>query len=159
MNKSAFIFSLAAISATAVFADTSATFKVEGRGLPIVDGVTRDSSKAEWGFVNFVAFGPGWQYSAQDYAAKEHAKSPVTDAKYGKGLLHTAKMWPGGRGIGIREEFYDVSKGGAAKAHVRWTISSLDGAPMKLERAYLRFPLPVGFSMLSAYDRCQVPMP
>ena len=114
MNKSAFIFSLAAISATAVFADTSATFKVEGRGLPIVDGVTRDSSKAEWGFVNFVAFGPGWQYSAQDYAAKEHAKSPVTDAKYGKGLLHTAKMWPGGRGIEIREEFYDISKDGAA---------------------------------------------
>ena len=143
MNKSAFIFSLAAISATAVFADTSATFRVEGRGLPIVDGITRDSSKVEWGFVNFVAFGPGWQYSAQDYAAKEHAKSPVTDAKHGKGLLHTAKMWPGGRGIGIREEFYDISKDGAAKAHVRWTISSLDGAPMKLERAYLRFPLPV----------------
>ena len=143
MNKSAFIFSLAAISATAVFADTSATFRVEGRGLPIVDGITRDSSKVEWGFVNFVAFGPGWQHSAQDYAAKEHAKSPVTDAKYGKGLLHTAKMWPGGRGIGIREEFYDISKDGAAKAHVRWTISSLDGAPMKLERAYLRFPLPV----------------
>ena len=67
----------------------------------------------------------------------------VTDAKYGQGLVHTAKMWPGGRGIGIREEFFDVSKGGAAKAHVRWTISSLDGAPMKLERAYLRFPLPV----------------
>ena len=143
MHKSIFVFALGVLSATAVFADASATFRIEERGLPIVDGITRDSSKVEWGFVNFVAFGPGWQYSAQDYAAKEHAKSPVTDAKHGKGLQHTAKMWPGGRGIGIREEFYDVSKGGAAKAHVRWTISSLDGAPMKLERAYLRFPLPV----------------
>ena len=143
MHKSFFVFALGALCTAAVFADTFATFKVEGRGLPIVDGITRDSSTVEWGFVNFVAFGPGWQYSAQDYAAKEHNKSSVADAKYGKGLLHTAKMWPGGRGIGIREEFFDVSKGGAAKAHVRWTISSLDGAPMKLERAYLRFPLPV----------------
>ena len=143
MHKSVFVFALGALSTAAVFADTFATFKVEGRGLPIVDGITRDSSKAEWGFVNFVAFGPGWQYSAQDYAAKEHNKSSVADAQYGKGLLHTAKMWPGGRGIEIREEFYDISKDGAAKAHVRWTISSLDGAPMKLERAYLRFPLAV----------------
>ena len=143
MHKSVFVFALGALSTAAVFADTFATFKVEGRGLPIVDGITRDSSKVEWGFVNFVAFGPGWQYSAQDYAAKEHNKSSVADAQYGKGLLHTAKMWPGGRGIEIREEFYDISKDGAAKAHVRWTISSLDGAPMKLERAYLRFPLPV----------------
>ena len=143
MHKSFFVFALGALCTAAVFADTFATFKVEGRGLPIVDGITRDSSKAEWGFVNFVAFGPGWQYSAQDYAAKEHNKSSVADAQYGKGLLHTAKMWPGGRGIEIREEFYDISKDGAAKAHVRWTISSMDGAPMKLERAYLRFPLAV----------------
>ena len=35
----------------------------------------------------------------------------VDDPKFGKGLLHTAKMWPGGRGIAIREEFFDVSKG------------------------------------------------
>ena len=136
MRKSIFVFALGALSTAAVFADTFATFRVEGRGLPIVDGITRDSSKVEWGFVNFVAFGPGWQYSAQDYAAKEHNKSSVADAKYGKGLLHTAKMWPGGRGIGIREEFFDVSKGGAAKAHVRWTISSLDGAP-KIGRAHV----------------------
>ena len=137
------VASALAACAFASYADTYATFKVEGRGLPVVEGVVRDTPKVEWGFVNFIAFGPGWQYSAQDYAAKEHKKESVTDAKYGQGLVHTAKMWPGGRGIGIREEFFDVSKGGAAKAHVRWTISSLDGAPMKLERAYLRFPLPV----------------
>ena len=100
----AFSFAVAA-AAQIAFADTPANISVEGRGLPQVQGIVRDSSKVEWGFVNFVAFGPNWAYTAQDYAAKEHAKSPVTDAKHGKGLQHTAKMWPGGRGIGIREEF------------------------------------------------------
>lgn len=122
-------------------ADTFATVRVEGRGLPIVDGILRDNPKANWGFVNFIAFGPGWQYSAQDYAASGHKKSAVRDEKYGDGLLFTAKMYPGGRGIDIREEVYDISKGGGAKARFRWTISSQDGKAMRLERAYLRFPL------------------
>ena len=122
-------------AATAVFADTYATIGVEGRGLLQVEGIVRNDPKAEWGFVNFVVFGPGWQFAAQDYAAKEHKKSTVDDPKFGKGLLHTAKMWPGGRGIAIREEFFDVTKGDAAKVHVRWTLSSTDGAPLKLERA------------------------
>ena len=130
-------------AATAVFADTYATIGVEGRGLPLVEGIVRNDPKFEWGFVNFIVFGPGWQFAAQDYAAKEHKKSTVDDPKFGKGLLHTAKMWPGGRGIAIREEFFDVTKGDAAKVHVRWTLSSMDGAPLKLERAYLCFPLPV----------------
>ena len=130
-------------TATAVFADTYATIGVEGRGLLQVEGIVRNDPKVEWGFVNFVVFGPGWQFAAQDYAAKEHKKSTVDDPKFGKGLLHTAKMWPGGRGIAIREEFFDVTKGDAPKVHVRWTLSSTDGAPLKLERAYLGFPLPV----------------
>ena len=130
-------------AATAVFADTYATIGVEGRGLLQVEGIVRNDPKVEWGFVNFVVFGPGWQFAAQDYAAKEHKKSTVDDPKFGKGLLHTAKMWPGGRGIAIREEFFDVTKGDAPKVHVRWTLSSTDGAPLKLERAYLGFPLPV----------------
>ena len=137
-------FSLMLVAAMAVagaYADTSASFSVDWRGLPNVEGVLKDNSKANYGFVNFVAFGPGWQYTAQDYAAKEHKKEPVEDATLGKGLLFTGKIWAGKTGLAIREEFYDVTKGDRAKAHVRWTISSLDGQPMNLERAYIRFPL------------------
>ncbi len=122
-------------------AATPATFSVDGRGLPNVEGILRESSKAGYGFVNFVAFGPGWAYTAQDYAAKEHRKEAVEDPKLGRGLLFTGKIWAGSSGLSIREEFYDVSGGGSARAHVRWTISSLDGGAMNLERAYVRFPL------------------
>ncbi len=132
---------LGALVASVGFAQTPAGIKVDGRGLPTVEGILRDTSKAHYGFVNFVAFGPGWSYTAQDYAAKEHRKEAVTDATLGKGLLHTGKIWAGGRGLAIREEFYDVSKDGRATARVKWTIASLDGKPMGLERAYLRFPL------------------
>ena len=131
----------AAMAAASACADMSAGFSVDWRGLPNVEGVLKDNSKAHYGFVNFVAFGPGWQYTAQDYAAKEHRKEPVEDPKYGKGLLFTGKIWAGKTGLAIREEFYDVSKDGAAKVHVRWTISSLKDEPMALERAYVRFPL------------------
>ena len=133
----------AAAAAQIAFADTPANISVEGRGLPQVQGIVRDSSKVEWGFVNFVAFGPNWAYTAQDYAAKEHKKEPIDDPALGRGLLFTAKIWAGSRGLSIREEFYDVSKPGEAKAHARWKIASLDGKPMALERAYIRFPLPL----------------
>ncbi|MBQ6925130.1 MAG: hypothetical protein IJQ73_10860 [Kiritimatiellae bacterium] len=131
---------LAAMSVTAL-ADIPARFRVEGRGLPIVDGIVRDSSKVDWGFANFITFGPNWRYSAQDYAAKNHKKEPIDDPKYGKGLLFTAQMWTGHCNLNVREEFYDVSGEGEAKAHVRWSIATTDGSPMKLERAYVRFPL------------------
>ena len=131
----------AAVLTGAVFAETGADFTVDGRGLPNVVGVLRDNSKANYGFANFVAFGPGWQYTAQDYAAKNHRKEAISDAKFGTGLLFTGKIWAGKSELDIREEFYDVSKGGPAKAHVRWTIASAKGGPMGLERAYVRFPL------------------
>ena len=41
------------------WADTSAGIKIDWRGLPNVEGVLKDNSKANYGFVNFVAFGPG----------------------------------------------------------------------------------------------------
>ena len=145
--KTQHIVYIAAVSLVAAaqiaFADTPANISVEGRGLPQVQGIVRDSSKVEWGFVNFVAFGPNWAYTAQDYAAKEHKKEPIDDPALGRGLLFTAKIWAGSRGLSIREEFYDVSKSGEAKAHARWKIASLDGKPMALERAYIRFPLPL----------------
>lgn len=141
LKRLSFLFAAVAAFVQVGQADTSASFSVDWRGLPNVEGILKDNSKAHYGFVNFVAFGPGWQYTAQDYAAKEHRKGTVEDAKLGKGLLFTGKIWAGKTGLAIREEFYDVSKGGAAKAHVRWTISSLDGKPMNLERAYVRFPL------------------
>ena len=131
----------AMLAAFSGMADTSAGIKVDWRGLPDVTGVLKDNSKAHYGFANFVAFGPGWAYTAQDYAAKEHKKELITDAKYGKGLLFTGKIWAGKAGLNIREEFYDVSKDGKAKLHVKWTISSQNGKPMGLERAYVRFPL------------------
>ena len=143
MNGKAFVFALAAFSAATVSADTYATIGVEGRGLLQVEGIVRNDPKVEWGFVNFVVFGPGWQFAAQDYAAKEHKKEPNDDPALGRGLLVTAKIWAGSRGLSIREEFYDVSKQGEAKAHARWKIASLDGKPMALERAYIRFPLPL----------------
>ncbi|MBP5233203.1 MAG: hypothetical protein J6333_07325 [Planctomycetes bacterium] len=138
---------LLAVSVTAgAFADTGADFSVEGRGLPQLNGILRDTSKANYGFVNFVAFGPGWQYTAQDYAAKEHKKAAVEDPKLGKGLQCTGKIGAGGTQLTFREEFFDVSaaNGGKAKVHVRWTIANVkDGQPMKLERAYVRFPLAI----------------
>ena len=36
--------------------------------------------------------------------------------KCGMGLLFTGKIWAGGSGLAIREEFFDVSTGGPAKA-------------------------------------------
>ena len=51
------VASALAACAFASYADTYATFKVEGRGLPVVEGVVRDTPKVEWGFVNFIAFG------------------------------------------------------------------------------------------------------
>ena len=123
-------------------AETAANFSVDWRGLPNVEGILRDNSKASYGFCNFVAFGPGWAYTAQDYAAKEHRKEAVEDAAYGKGLKFTGRIRAGKTELRILEEFFDVSKGGRAKTHVRWTIANAkDGAPMNLERAYLRFPL------------------
>ena len=143
MNKAtrALLCVAAAAAMSTAAADTAASISVDWRGLLHVDGILRDSSKANYGFVNFVAFGPGWAYTAQDYAAKEHKKAAVEDPKYGKGLLFTGKIWAGKTGLSIREEFYDASAGGAAKAHVRWTISSLNSSAMGLERAYIRFPL------------------
>ena len=147
--KSAFDKTLLACVAIAAFvsiarAETSANIVVDGRGLPQVQGVVRDGNKVDWGFANFIAFGPGWSYTAQDYAAKEQKKQAIDDPDLGRGLLFTGKISAGSRGLAIREEFFDVSKDGAAKAHVRWTISSQDGKPMALERAYVRFPLPLG---------------
>ena len=125
----------AALAAPAARGETPANISVEARGLPIVQGILRDSDKVDWGFANFVAFGPGWAYAAQDYAAKEQKKDAVEDPALGRGLLLTGKIWAGSRGLAFREEFFDVSKGGSAKARVRWTISSQDGKPMALERA------------------------
>ena len=143
--KNSFLPSLMACAALALPAargETGANIVVDGRGLPQVQGVLRDGNKVDWGFANFVAFGPGcWAYTAQDYAAKEHKKAAIDDPALGRGLLFTGKIWAGSRGLAIREEFFDVSKGGPAKARVRWTISAQDGKPMQLERAYVRFPL------------------
>ena len=136
-----FILVFGALVAPTARSETSANIIVDWRGLPQVQGVVRDGNKVDWGFANFVAFGPGWAYTAQDYAAKEHKKAAIDDPALGRGLLFTGKIWAGSRGLGIREEFFDVSKDGAAKARVRWTITSLDGKPMQLERAYVRFPL------------------
>ena len=122
-------------------AETAASISVDHRGLLNISGVCRMDSKANWGFVNFVAFGPSWQFTAQDYAAKEHNKEKVEDPKLGAGLLYTGKIWAGPSGLNIREEFYDVSEGNAAKVHVRWTISSVKDKAMGLQRAYAMFPL------------------
>ena len=132
---------LVALAVPAARGETPANIVVDDRGLPQVQGVLRDSDKVDWGFANFVAFGPGWAYTAQDYATKEGKKEAVDDPALGRGLLFTGKIWAGSRGLAIREEFFDVSKGGPAKARVRWTVSSQDGRPMALERAYVRFPL------------------
>ena len=116
------LLSLAAVAALAVPAargETPVNISVEARGLPIVQGILRDSDKVDWGFANFVAFGPGWQFTAQDYATKEGKKASVDDPALGRGLLFTGKIWAGSRGLAIREEFFDVSKGGPAKARVR----------------------------------------
>ena len=127
--------------ASGVRAETPANIVVDHRGLPQVGGVVRAGDKVDWGFANFVAFGPNWAFTAQDYALKDGKKDTVEDPALGRGLLFTGKITAGSRALAIREEFFDVSKDGAAKARVRWTISSQDGKPMALERAYIGFPL------------------
>ena len=57
---------LAAPAIPAARGETPATLAVEGRGLPQVEGVVRNGDKVDWGFANFVAFGPGWAFTAQD---------------------------------------------------------------------------------------------
>lgn len=144
MNKLLLLSALCGIATASSIADTSAEINVDWRGLPNVVGILKDNSKANYGFVNFVAFGPGWQYTAQDYAAKEHKKEAIDDETYGKGLLFTGKIWAGKTGLAIREEYYDISTDGNAKAHVKWTIKNVkEGDPMSLERAYIRFPLAI----------------
>ena len=146
-----------ALLSFSAFADTSARILVDWRGLPQVQGILRDSSKVDWGFANFIAFGPGWTYTAQDYAAKDHKKERIEDPELGLGLLFTAKIWAGGRGLAIREELYDVTKDGMARAHVRWSITSLDEKPMALERAYVRFP--IALSEFAGGTCCGKPLP
>ena len=70
--KHSILPSLAACAALAALApatrgETGANIIVDWRGLPQVQGVVRDCNKVDWGFANFVAFGPGWAYTAQDY--------------------------------------------------------------------------------------------
>ena len=84
---------LAALAIPAARGETPATFGVEGRGLPQVGGVVRDGNKVDWGFANFVAFGPGWAFTAQDYALKEGKKGTVDDPALGRGLLFTAAVY------------------------------------------------------------------
>ena len=146
IQKTLFYLSFATLAAVAPLrADMSASINVDWRGLPNVVDVLRDNTKANYGFANFVAFGAGWAYTAQDYAAKEHKKEAIEDPELGKGLLFTGKIWAGKTGLAIREEFYDATKDGIAKVHVRWSIANLDaGKPMNLERAYVRFPLSIG---------------
>ena len=86
---------LAACVMVGAFADSSANIAVEGRGMPQVEGILRDGSKVQWGGVNFIVFGPGWQFAAQDFAAKEHKKTVVDDPKLGRGLLCTGKIAAG----------------------------------------------------------------
>ncbi len=141
LGKALIGFCVAALLSLLVQAETAANLNVDWRGLLNVDGICRMDTKSNWGFVNFIAFGPSWQFTAQDYAAKEHRKEAIEDPELGKGLLFTGKIWAGPSGLAIREEFFDVSEGGAAKVHVRWTISSVEGKAMGLQRAYAMFPL------------------
>ena len=137
LNKSILAgVALAALAIPVTRGETPATISVEGRGLPQMGGIVRDGDKVDWGFANFVAFGPGWTYTAQDYAAKELKKDTVEDQALGRGLLYIGKIWAGSRGLAFREEFFDVSKDGDA---VLW-----DGRSQKqpIERFELRVDFP-----------------
>ena len=53
------IVTLAAIASPVCRAETGANIGIDGRGLLHVGDILKDGPKANYGFVNFVAFGPG----------------------------------------------------------------------------------------------------
>ena len=134
---------LLAFAPLCAWADASATINTDGRGLLNVAGICRQDSKAHWGFVNLVTFGPSWQFAAQDYACKGAEKGAAEDPALGKGLLFTARMWTGAQEVNVREETYDVTRDGVARVRARWTLSANEGKPLGLQRAYAMIPLPV----------------
>lgn len=121
---------------------TPAYTKVDHRGLIEIPGVIKGNDKSWWGAANLVVFGPGWSYSAQDYAAKNRKKEAIVDADNKViGVRVTSDMAAGGRNLKIYQEFTDATVGGNQQMKVLWRIKSADGKPMKLESAFIRIPV------------------
>lgn len=139
----ALVFIATAVGITGTsFGYTPAYTKVDHRGLIEMPGVIKGNDKSWWGAANLVAFGPGWAYSAQDYAAKNGKKTAIVDEDNKViGVSFTADMNAGSSKLKIYQEFTDASVGGKQQMRVLWRIKSADGKPMKLESAFIRIPV------------------
>ncbi len=123
---------------------TPAYTKVDHRGLIEMPGVIKSNDKSWWGAANLVAFGPGWSYSAQDYAAKNGKKEAIVDNDNKViGVTFSANMNAGSSKINIYQEFRDTSVDGKQQMKVLWRIKSADGKPMKLESAFVVIPFAI----------------
>ncbi len=121
-------------SALSAGAATRASMKVDGRGLVEIPGVLRDNSDHHWGAMNLVAFGPGWSYSAQDYALKNIQKS-------GNSLTASFGI-PGTKAVLAETWQMDAKRpDGSSATKMVWTLRQPDGQPLKLEQAFVKMPL------------------
>ena len=114
-------------------AEVLSSMKVDHRGLLEIPGVLRGSNDHHWGAANLIAFGPGWQYSAQDWALADTQKtgdSLEARLKVGGAQVRVAQRW----GMKTRA---DGSKG----MEMTWRLFNPEQKPMGLERAYVTFPL------------------
>lgn len=121
---------------------TPAYTKIDHRGLIEMPDLIKGSDKVWWGAANLIAFGPGWSYSAQDYASKNRKKTAiVNDDNKVIGVSVTADMNAGSSKLKIYQEFTDASVDGKQQMKVLWRIKSADGKPMKLENAFVAIPV------------------
>jgi len=124
MKTTRLLASALALAAAAVLAADAPKlfhYKIDHRGLVEIPGVVNGGGG--WGAINCVLFGPGWQYSAQDYAQKDVKKGN----KDGKETVD-GWMWnPGNAGVNFHEEF-SFSPDKPNTLHVKWTIKGRKGA-------------------------------
>ena len=123
----------APLPVSAAPAEVLSSMKVDHRGLLEIPGVLRGSNDHHWGAANLIAFGPGWQYSAQDWALADTQKtgdSLEARLKVGGAQVRVAQRW----GMKTRA---DGSKG----MEMTWRLFNPEQKPMGLERAYVTFPL------------------
>lgn len=121
----------------ALFAAFAAPMSVhiDHRGLFIIRGVTCPGG-ANWPGSNLVAFGPNWQYSAQDYAANVSKKQLDGWDCDVVGTINT----PGAKAK-IRQEYrFNKDK----SCTLKWSLAPDGRANLNMARAYLNIPLEKG---------------
>ncbi|NLB69176.1 MAG: hypothetical protein GX804_05770 [Lentisphaerae bacterium] len=117
-------------------AAVNADMKVDWRGLVEIPGVLRENSDHHWGALNLIAFGPGWGYSAQDYALKEIQKG-------GNSLSGNLQV-PGTKAV-LREtwQLNTTRPDGSQAGKFTWHLRHPEGKSLNMEQAFIKMALGV----------------